>query len=98
MLALVVTADPRLAETDAEGPAAALRDLGGKVVVVGFDLDEVDEEALAKRRPNVLVVDAGDRLETGYAVLRKLKQMPLLGDAPTLLVITTGRLPSLDFA
>ena len=98
MLALVVTVDPASAETDSEGPATALRDLGGKVVVVGFDLDEVDEDALSKKRPNVIVVDAGDRLESGYGVLRKLKQMPLVGDVPMLLVVTTSRLPGLDFA
>ncbi|HJY77362.1 MAG TPA: response regulator transcription factor [Burkholderiales bacterium] len=98
MLALVITADPRASESDSEGPASALRDLGGKVVVVGFDLDEIDEETLTRRKPNVIVVDAGDRVDSGYAVLRKVKQTPFLQDVPTLLTVSTARLPALDFA
>jgi DNA-binding response OmpR family regulator len=98
VLALVIAPDPKLAETDAEGPAVALRDLGGKVLVCGLDLDELDEDELGKRRPNVIVVDSGDRLDSGTAVLKKAKQMAALQDVPALLTITTVRLPALDFA
>lgn len=98
MLALVITADPKAAETDAEGPALALRDLGGKVIACGLDLDDVDEEQLTKKRPNVIVVDAGDRLDSGYAVLKKAREMAVLQDVPALMTVTTARLPALDFA
>jgi DNA-binding response OmpR family regulator len=98
MLALVISADPKAAEGDAEGPVIALRDLGAKVQTAGLDLDDLDEEALQKRRPNVIVVDAGDRLGSGYAVLKKLKEMPAVQDVPCLITVTTARLPALDFA
>jgi DNA-binding response OmpR family regulator len=98
MLALVITADPAATWGDQEGPAVALRDLGGKVLIGNFDLEGLDLEAIAARRPNVLVVDAGDRLESGHAVLKRAKDVPPLADVPTLLVVTLARLPSLDFA
>src|SRR5262249_13617942 len=95
MLVVVVTADPKNAAHDAEGPVTALRDLGARVLTAGFDLDDLDDDALSKRAPNVVVVDAGDRLETGYAGLRRIKTIPAVQDGPTLLTVPNARLPSL---
>jgi DNA-binding response OmpR family regulator len=97
MLALCVLADPR-AEPDPDGPAGALRDLGAAVIRVGFDLEEIDEDALARKKPHVLIIDAADRLPSGYAVLKRLRALPALETVPTMLVVTTDHLPALDFS
>src|SRR5687768_11125576 len=97
MLALVVTFEPKRAETEPDGPLAALADLGCRVVAVSFDLEGLDEEALVRRKPSVIVIDSGDRIDTGYAVLKRLREIAVLEDVPTLMTVTPSRLPSLAF-
>ncbi len=43
------------------------------------------------------MIDARDRLESGYACLKKLRARPQLATTPSLLVVSTARLPGLDF-
>ncbi len=76
-----------------DSPGRALAELGCKLAVLGFDL-EGDEAAPA---PQAIVIDARDRLESGYACLKKLRARPQLATTPSLLVVSTARLPGLDF-
>jgi DNA-binding response OmpR family regulator len=98
MLTLVISLDPRAADTDETGPACALRDLGAIVVMAGFDLEDLDEESLRRRKPNVIVVDSGDLVDAGYAVVKRLRERESLEEVPMLLTVTTSRLPALDFS
>jgi DNA-binding response OmpR family regulator len=86
---LLVTLDA----TSDESPARALTELGCRVRTVGFELD-LDESVIT---PNVIVIDARDRTESGYACLVKLRARPELATTPSLMVVATRRLPSLDF-
>jgi len=95
MRAVVVTASPATAVTEADSPAAALRDLGCDVVAVGYDMDELPED-LERNRPAVVVVDAGAHLEVGRAAIRRVREIAALGDVPILLCVEVSRLPGLD--
>jgi len=93
---VVATADVR--GEDAQGVVAALRELGCDLVVCGFDLEELGEVDLASARPDILIVEAGDRLTTGIVCLKQLRAMPPLTEVPTLLATTTSKLALLDFS
>ena len=95
MRALVVTSKPQLGVSEADSPAAALRDLGCEVVCVGYDMDDLPDD-FEHVRPSVVVVDAGPHLEVGRAVVRHAKQVPTLADIPILLCIEVSRLAGLD--
>jgi DNA-binding response OmpR family regulator len=85
------------AAAEPESPASALRDLGCDVRTFGFDLPEsVDEDELAARPPQAIVIDARERLETAYAVLKTLRALAPLSSTPALIAVTVARLPSLD--
>src|SRR4051794_8737507 len=94
---MVVTPAPQGADLEPESPSQALRDLGCELVICGLDLEELDEEAMLRKSPNLVLLDTGDRLESGYAVLSRIKAMEALAEVPVLLCITVTRLPSLDF-
>ena len=72
MKVLLVTQTPERAASEPESPAQALRDLGCDVRTFGFDLG-LDEDDLAKDPPQVLLMDARERLETAYACLKTLR-------------------------
>lgn len=95
MRCLVATADVR--GQDPGGAVAVLRDLGSQPLACGFDLDELTDEDLGARPPVVILVEAGDRLTTGAACLRRLRAMPELLGVPALLVVATSQIPALDF-
>jgi DNA-binding response OmpR family regulator len=95
---LCVTEDPRGARLDPEAAAGVLRDLGCRVTCVDFDLAGMDEAELAADRPNLICVDAGDALGTGYRALERLRAVGSLADVPALMVVTVARLGALDFA
>ena len=95
MRLLLVTESPDRAATEPGSPAAALRDLGSSVTAIGFDL-VLDEAQLRKQPPQVLLIDARERLETGYACRKRLRNLDVLSEVPALMAITLGRLPSLD--
>jgi DNA-binding response OmpR family regulator len=96
MRVLLVTMNPERAESEPESPAQALRDLGCAVISTNFDL-QLDDEALAREPPQVLVLDARERLETAYACLRTLRERAPLAEVPALIALVVGRLPGLDF-
>jgi DNA-binding response OmpR family regulator len=93
MNVLLVTRSPSRADSEADSPARALADLGCRVTAVGFDLD-LDESGEA---PAAIVIDGRDRLESAYACLKQLRARPELAATPSLLVVSVGRLPGLDF-
>lgn len=95
MRAVVVTARPQMTLSEADSPAAALRELGCDVVPVGFDLDELPDD-IEQIRPSVVVVDAGAHLEVGRAAVKHVRQASSLADVPVLLCIEVSRLPGLD--
>jgi DNA-binding response OmpR family regulator len=101
MRILLVTQSPERAVAEPESPAAALRDLGCDVRALGFDLGGnelgLDEDELVKRPPQVLVMDARERLETAYSCLKTLRDLPPLASTPALVAVTLPRLSSLDF-
>jgi len=77
---------------EVDSPARALAELGCRVTAVGFDLD-LDGRAA----PTAIVIDARDRLESGYACLKRLRERPELATTPSLVVVSTARLPGLAF-
>jgi DNA-binding response OmpR family regulator len=95
MRALVVTSKPATAVQDADGPAAALNELGCSVVAAGYDLDDLPDD-IEHPRQSVVVVDAGAYLEVGRAAVKKVRQVSSLADVPILLCIDVSRLPGLD--
>src|SRR5438132_12501641 len=96
MRILLVTQSPERAASEPESPAQALRDLGCNVIATDFDL-HLDEDALSREPPQVLVIDSRERLETGYACLRALRERAALAEVPALVALVVARLPALDF-
>jgi DNA-binding response OmpR family regulator len=96
MKVLLVTQSPEQAASEPESPAQALRDLGCDVRAFSFDLG-LDEDDLAKDPPSVLLMDARERLETAYACLKTLRDLPPLASTPAMIAVTLARLSSLDF-
>lgn len=96
MRVLVATADMR--GEDPQGVVAALRELGCDVVVTDFDLDGVHEADLARTPPNLLLVEAGDRLTSGVVCLKSLRALAVLADVPALVAVATSKLALLDFS
>ena len=94
MKVLLVTLVPQGAD-DPEAPARALIDLGCDVQVIHFD--QALGDGAVGGVPQVVLLDARDRLETAYACLKRLRARPELSGAPALVALTTSRLPSLDF-
>jgi DNA-binding response OmpR family regulator len=89
------------AHKEPESPASALAELGCEVLLRDFDLTDgrgnaVDEDELAKKPLQAMLVDARDRLELGYAALKTLRALAPLQSTPALLAVTLARLPSLD--
>ncbi|MFI5288925.1 MAG: winged-helix domain-containing protein [Polyangia bacterium] len=95
MKVLLVTQSPDRAASEPESPAAALRDLGCDVRGIGFDLG-LDEDDLVKDPVQIVVVDARERLETGYACLKALRALEPLAGTPALMCVTVQRLSGLD--
>jgi len=75
-----------------------LADLGCHTVLGRFDLGGLDEEALLRTPPNVVVVEAGDDLVRAQRSIKKLRGGGVLADTPVLLALTLPRLPALDFS
>jgi len=96
MKVLLVTQSPDQAANEPESPGHALRELGCDVTACNFDL-ALDEEALEKKPPQALVLDARERLATAYACLKALRERAPLEQVPALIGVTVARLGSLDF-
>ncbi len=97
MRILVITVEPKRAVNEPESCAQALRDLGCDVQALGFDLAHLDEESLDQKPPQVIVLDARDRLESAYVCLKALRERAPLEGTPILVASTLPRLPSIDF-
>ena len=95
MKVLLITLSPERAAGEPESPAQALRDLGCDVRAFGFDLG-LDEDDLARNPVQVIVLDARERLETAYACLKTLKELPPLQSTPALVAVTLSRVQNLD--
>jgi DNA-binding response OmpR family regulator len=101
MRVVVLAAESALAEPqrgDESSLITMLCDLGCDVATGGLDLAGLDEEALLRRPPTLVVVDAGDELERGHRCLARLADLPALAEVPALIAITLPRLPAFDFA
>lgn len=98
MRAVVICAEPDQAREDRGSIASALVDLGCAVALGRFDLGGLDEAALVREPPTVVVVDAGDDLLRAQRAVKKLRSGGPLAEAPILIGLTVGRLPALDFS
>jgi DNA-binding response OmpR family regulator len=96
--AVVLCAEPEEARAAPDSIATILGDLGCAVELGRFDLDGLDEAELMKRRPDLVVVEAGDELLRAMRAIRKLRASGPLADTPALVAITVARLPALDFS
>ena len=94
MKILLVKLSPE-GEPDPESLERTLADLGCDVDVAHFDQALV--EGPVRKPPQVVVLEARDRLESAYACLKKLRARPELADTPALIAVTTARLSGLDF-
>lgn len=86
------------ARREGESAAAVLADLGCRVTTCRFDLGDLDDAAIARTPPAIVVVDAGDELERAVGARKALDRVEPLAEVPALLVVTVPRLPALDFS
>ena len=97
MRVVVLCAKP--ADESPQGSAAAiLQDLGCRIRIGSFDLSDLDKVEIARRPPNIVVVDAGDATELAKVARRALASYEPLMETPTLLVTTVPQLSALDFS
>jgi DNA-binding response OmpR family regulator len=95
---VVICAEPDLARAAPESIATILGDLGCGVELGRFDLGGLDNDALAKRPADLVVVEAGDEVLRANRAIRKLRASGPLIETPALVAITVARLPALDFS
>lgn len=98
MRAVVICAEPETATVERESIASVLGDLGCSVRLGRFDLGGLDEEALLRAPPTVVVVEAGDDVLRAQRAIKKLKSGGVLAETPVILALTLPRLPALDFS
>jgi DNA-binding response OmpR family regulator len=91
--AIVVTLDPGRSQARPESPASMLRSLGHDVIVVGYDLAELDSLSGVA---DVAVVEAGEHLEIGRHAIKRLRQRPDLVATRILLCLEVARVSGLD--
>jgi DNA-binding response OmpR family regulator len=95
---VVLCADPGHAAEEPDSAAAVLADLGCRVTTARFDLADLDRKAIARTRPDFVVVDAGDHLHLVLRSREKINDSDVLSRIPALLVVTLPRLPGVDFS
>jgi len=95
---VVICAEPDLASAAPDSIATILGDLGCAVELGRFDLGGLDHDAMLKRAPDLIVVEAGDELLRANRAIRKLREHGPLVETPALVAITVARLPALDFS
>jgi DNA-binding response OmpR family regulator len=88
--AIVVTLDPPKARFVPGTAARILRDAGGEVTALGYDLSEVYPRA------DVVVIVAGEHLEIGRDAIKRLRQRPDLVEARFLLCLDVSHVSGLD--
>jgi two-component system phosphate regulon response regulator PhoB len=90
---IIVTLDPGLSAGRVDSPAAIVRSMGHKVVVVGYDLTEIRERGLSA---DVLIIEAGAHLEIGRDAIKRLRAVDALASARVLLCVDVTRVAGLD--
>ncbi len=95
---VVLCDEPESALEEPTSAASLLLELGCRVKCAAFDLGGLDEESVAQRPPNIVLVDAGEEVHRGLRALKKLSRFELLSEIPRLLVISLARLSGLDFS
>ena len=95
---LVLCAEPESSSTRSGSVISILIELGCRVTMSRFDLGDLDDEEIALRPPNIIVVEAGDELLRAVWCRKKLSTIDRLADTPTLLAVTVPRLTGLDFS
>lgn len=98
MRAVVICAEPEITRHDRGSIASALIELGCGISLGRFDLGGLDDEALMREPPTVVVVEAGDELLRAQRAVKKLRSGGPMADAPILIAVTVGRLSALDFS
>lgn len=94
----MICAEPDHTRDDRASMASVLSDLGCAVLLGRFDLGGLDDDALAREPPTVVVVEAGDDLLRAQRAVKKLRSGGPLAETPILIGLTVARLPSLDFS
>jgi DNA-binding response OmpR family regulator len=95
---VVICAEPDLAHAAPDSIATILADLGCTVALGRFDLGGLDDEAVTRRPPDLIVFDAGDEILRANRAIRKLREGGPLAETPALVAIVVARLPALDFS
>jgi DNA-binding response OmpR family regulator len=95
---VVICAEPDLARAAPDSIATILADLGCAVELSRFDLGSLDHDALARRRPDLIVVEAADELLRANRAIRRLREQGALVETPALVAITVARMPALDYS
>jgi DNA-binding response OmpR family regulator len=95
---VVICGEPEATRADPDSVASVLADLGCAVVLGRFDLGGLDEEALLRTPPNLVVVEAADDLVRAQRCVKKMRAGGVLADTPALVALTVARLPALDFS
>ena len=97
MRAVVICAELERA-TDPGSVGALLAELGCRVAFGRFDLGGLDEDEVAARPPNVVIVEAGDDVARAQKTIKRLRDEGPLVEVPILIAVTVARLPALDFS
>jgi DNA-binding response OmpR family regulator len=75
-----------------------LGELGCRATLARFDLGGLDEAALAKQPPNVVIIEAGDDVARAQRTIKRIRDGGPLVDTPILIAVTLPRLTALDFS
>ncbi len=75
-----------------------LSELGCRATLGRFDLGGLDLDEVARKPPNVVVVEAGDDVGRAQKSIKRLRDDGPLVEVPILIAVTVARLPALDFS
>ncbi len=75
-----------------------LSELGCRATLGRFDLGALDLDEVARKPPNVVVVEAGDDVGRAQKSIKRLRDEGPLVEVPILIAVTVARLPALDFS
>jgi DNA-binding response OmpR family regulator len=95
---VVICAEPEVARVAPDSIATILSDLGCRVELARFDLGGLDVDALTRRPPDLVVLEAGDEILRANRAISRLREHGPLVETPALVAIPVARLPALDFS
>ena len=78
--------------------ATLLGELGCRVTLARFDLGGLDDAAIAKQPPNVVIVEAADDATRAQRTIKHIRDGGPLVDTPIIIAVTLPRLAALDFS